>query len=155
MRTYPDIKENTWIAGITRKYYKSNIANNSLFYLAQIKNVYNDYNELITSLPQKVIKYKSVITNQLGDIYIPLNGYKNLHSIKYYHTPIKGHSHYDNWEEDVGLYRNNNLKIHKLMVFERSNSFIWEEPRNHLIKSNIGIGQSKTNLLYFIANLIK
>ncbi len=161
MRTFPEINKGTWVAGITTRNSKESNINNSLFYIAQIKKVYDDYDSLISELPKNVVEYKSSLENPLGDIFFPKSNCNNLHLVDCYISPIKDHVHIINgnsWQEDVGLYKSNKIDpiVHKLIVFDKSKSFIWKKPIiTYQNNSNFGVGQAKTTVSKFLNNLLQ
>jgi len=172
MRTYPEVKKNVWIAGITSNtLFKSK--KRYLFYLFKIKETFNshfDYYNYIKEHSPKIVNTKSTRKNKFGDLFIPnikkeFNGEDFFNPI-FYKPPIKTHLHNKrdkegnlNYFNDIEKIRINSwgkeyFKVAKILIGEEKNSFVWNFP---IIEFNefMTQGQPKdviSNFLSYLTN---
>lgn len=138
MRTYPDVKKDVWIAGITNKYTGPNSNNgervgNHLFYLFKIEQYFESQFDLYQYLKDKeseAFKKKTAEQNVFGDLYTPLKNISDKHNSKNYLPINDKHVHFRDeiWKYDIEKY---NDKEHKLLLGHRGkeSNFVWNEPK--------------------------
>lgn len=147
MRTFPKIDNGIWIAGITSKNIGSKFGN-YIFYLARIKKTFNSQYELwkyFKKHDSNTLQVKSSVNNPLGDIFIPKNKtIRDEFNPNEYKNPIEGHSHQNNWSDDIKVrYK----KPSKLLVFDPELSFVWNNPVIKLKPHKLTQGQRRKNTI--------
>lgn len=146
LRTFPGIKPDVWLAGITSSKTGPN-RGNYLFYLAQIKYVYITHYELWNSLPAQSREKKNATYNRLGDVFEPIDSMEDYTSIRSYQQPIHNHSHAESYKYDI---ESKYHKPSKLIVFDKDHSLIWDSPLIQFKDRKLTQGQSKIKLLEFM-----
>ena len=153
LRTFPDIRPNTWIAGLTSLNLSKKIRFPSLlFYLTRISHVYDTHAELWNNLTKKQRGIKSASVNVLGDIYQPKSASINFDGLnsKNYEAPIPKHVHEPFYSNDINPgYK----KTTKLIQGDFDLSFAWNKPKITWKGNPVGKGQRKLILRDFIAQL--
>ncbi|CAN5504434.1 hypothetical protein BH10BAC5_BH10BAC5_15790 [soil metagenome] len=130
-RTSENIKEGSWIAGISNKEN-----GNFLFYLMKIQKTFqnqkNLYEYYLKNNLYKSIKIKDANKNNYGDLFIPLRNIKDPYNPLNYTFNNKEHCHFEGneWYDDIMKYELNvfgkkYLKEHKLLLGNSSLSFVW------------------------------
>ena len=175
MRTYPEIKAGTWIAGFTSKNafnVNEGPKGNYLFYLFKIEKALDNqyrYNIYLEKKYNRSYNVKNSVTNTFGDLFL-INNEKEFKSEDdyydptFYESPHKKHGHYKNnkgesdWHGDIEKVNIKNWgmkreKEHKLLVGNKKKSYIWEKP---VLKYNnfLTQGQIKSTIKDFLENLI-
>ncbi len=151
MRTYPDIKQGTWIAGFSN--FRAGEGKNFLMYLMRIGQTYESHYDLWHSLPEKVRKEKTADKNPLGDVYRPLDRetQKSPFDPAMYLKPCRNHSHKRSWRKDIEYIARGD--IHPLLlVGDLKYSFVWDQYIITLDRS-IGRGQRRSHLKEFLGRL--
>lgn len=153
MRTYPNIDQGTWIAGITSKNIGSNLGN-YIYYLARINETFNSHYELWEYFKKhapNTLKLKSSVQNPLGDIFFPKNKTINdMFDPDEYRKPIQGHSHQKNWHDDIKIrYK----KPSKLIVFDPKYSFVWKSPVIKINPNKLTQGQRRKDTITEFLNM--
>lgn len=164
MRTYPNIKENTWIAGFT-SINDIDKLKNYLFYLFRIKKTFDNQFEYYTFLKDnfpKACNIKNSKTNEFGDLFFPKRGFKFKNKIDYnnpqiYLTPHPKHGHINTWNKDIERVKVKHwgiesFKNHKLLIGDIENSFVWNLPMIYF-NNKLTRGQKKATLKDFIKEL--
>ena len=151
MRTYPDIKRGTWIAGFSN--FEAGEGNNFLMYLMRVRQTCESHFTLWNFLPEEVREAKATDMNPLGDIYRPL-GIETQESPfdpAMYSKPCRNHSHKHNWRKDIKYITKKG--IHPLLLTgDVKYSFVWNQCIITL-KGNIGRGQRRLDLAEFLKHL--
>jgi hypothetical protein len=153
MRTYPDVKQGTWIAGFSNS--KAGRGENFLIYLMRIAQTFESHYDLWYHLTEESREAKAADINPLGDIFRPLGRETQEHPYEpsQYYEPCKDHSHGRNqyWHRDI-KYTTKKGKHPLLLVGDENYSFVWDQ---YLItfKENIGRGQRRLTLKEFKIHL--
>lgn len=149
MRTFPDIKPNTWIAGLSSiNISKKTKFPSMLFYLTRISRVYDTQAELWNSLTEKQRSIKSASANVLGDIYQPKSTNMNFDGLnsENYEPPIEGHDHKEWFENDIIMgYK----KPSKMVQGDSNLSYVWNQPKISWKGNPLGKGQRKSTIKAF------
>ena len=153
MRTYPDCKQRTWIAGFSNS--NAGEESNFLMYLMRVGQTFESHYDLWYSLPEEVREAKAADKNPLGDIYKPLGRetQKSPFDPAIYLEPCRNHSHKHCWKEDI-KYKTKGGIHPLLLVGDVKYSFVWNQ-RMITFKGSIGRGQRKFNLGEFLNHLIE
>lgn len=149
MRTYPDCKQGTWVAGFCGVGVGD--GRNFLIYLMRVGDAFESHWKLWHRLPGEVRSAKAADTNPVGDVYKPLgrDTQKDPFNICRYHQPHKSHGRKYNWPADINYQRNNNCRRAALLVGDRDHSFVWDQ-RRIVFDRNIGRGQRTHSLKDFL-----
>jgi hypothetical protein len=152
MRTYPDCKQGTWIAGFSN--FSAGKGNNFLIYLMRVGKTYESHYALWNSLPEEVGKVKAADANPLGDIYRPLGGetQESPFDPEKYYEPCQNHSHKKDYDKDINYLNRRNERRAALLVGDVKYSFVWDQYMITLDRS-IGRGQRKLSLKGFLNKL--
>lgn len=151
MRTYPDCKQGTWIAGFSSA--SANDGKNFLIYLMRVGQTFESHYDLWYSLPEEIREVKAADVNPLGDIYRPL-GIETQESpfdTAMYHKPCRNHSHESDWSKDIE-YKTKKSIYPLFLVGDVKYSFVWNQGII-TIDHNIGRGQRRLNLREFLDQL--
>jgi hypothetical protein len=151
MRTYPDMKQGTWIAGFSGA--SSNEWKNCLIYLMRVEKTYESNYALWNSLPEEVREAKAADVNPLGDIYRPLSRetQKSPFDPAMYLEPCRNHSHKHCWKEDI-KYKTKGGIHPLLLVGDMKYSFVWNQCMI-TFDCSIGRGQRRLKLAEFLNHL--
>jgi len=152
MRTYPDLRQGTWVAGFSK--FSANEVNNFLIYLMRIGKTYESHYTLWYSLPEEVKEAKAADINPLGDVYRPLgrDTQRSPFDPEKYYEPCQNHSHKKNYDKDINYLNRRNERRAALFVGDVKYSFVWDQYMITLDHS-IGRGQRKLNLGEFLDHL--
>jgi len=154
MRTYPDIKKDTWIAGFSTV-CACDDGRNHLMYLMRVGQTYKSHYALWYFLPEEVREVKATDMNPLGDVCRPLG--KDTRKAPFdpakYRKPCRDHSHRDcsKWHEDI-KYTTKKDKHPLLCVGDEDYSFVWDQSMI-ILDHSIGRGQRKLCLSEFLSHL--
>jgi hypothetical protein len=155
MRTYPDVKPGTWIAGFTgsrKETARRPAMPNTLFYLTRVEHAFPSHMALWRSrlVPQHSKRRKSARRNPLGDLFEPHQDAHEAFDAGSYHPPIPGHSHAPEhqwpggqWHRDI-TYANRSGRHPARLVGHAELSFVWTRPMIQLqLEHALGRGASR------------
>jgi hypothetical protein len=127
MRTYPDCKEGTWIAGFSN--VGAGHGENFLIYLMRIAQTFESHYDLWYHLHEEVREAKATDMNPLGDIFRPLG--KETQESPFdpnkYHKPCQNHRHKKDYDKDINYMDRRNKRRAVLLVGDVKYSFVWDQ----------------------------